>query len=151
METNKKLIIAFIIIIIAGVGIFGYMHQNSHSKIELGKTTFKLPDGYKEGEWTKNNTVRVSDGKTAAFISLKGNDNLNKTVYGFAQGFEKTGNHTIITNFTTSNVFVYKLNIENDTASYYWFKNNGETYCVYTWEANNNIETLVVDLIKSME
>ena len=39
----------------------------------------------------------------------------------------------------------------NESACYYWFKNNGETYCIYKWGKTGDIESEVFDLIRSMQ
>lgn len=153
MKNYVKVFIVIIIVIIAVIGIFGYMQfQDSNSSIQVGKTIFKLPEGYKEVGWTNNNTAKISDGKNTAFISLRENDDLDYEVRNFAHGFNRDEKPTTITNFTVDNVFVYKLTIENDTQDcYYWFKNNGEVYGIYMWDGNNKIETVVFDLIRSMK
>ena len=153
MKNSKKLIIVLIFLIILGIGIFCYtQYYDSDSTIQVGKTTFKLPEGYKKVDWNKTNATLISDGKNSVFISLRDNDNLSDEVHKFANVFDKDGRPTIITNFSVDNVFVYKLNLENDTQNcYYWFKNNGDVYSVYMWDGNKNIETVVFDLIRSME
>lgn len=151
---NRKLIIAIIIVMIAAIGIFSYMQiQSSDSTFQVGKSTFKLPEGYKEAEYDQPNSVKISNGENEVFISAKDDtDNLDDKVHSFAKSFDKDGRPTIITNFTVDNVFVYKLNLENDTHDcYYWFKNNGEVYDIYMWDGNDKIETIVFDLIRSME
>ena len=72
MKNHTKVFIGIIIVAIAVIGIFGYMYfQNSNSSIQVGKTIFKLPEGYKEVGWTNNNTAKTSDGRNTVFISLR--------------------------------------------------------------------------------
>lgn len=153
MENSRKLIIGIIIIIlIAAIGIFSYIQiQDSNSNIQLGKTTFKIPEGYKQVESDDKNTVNINNGKKLIFISLKEKNDLNKIVQDYANTFEKDGRPTAITNFTVDDVFVYKLNLKNESACYYWFKNNGEIYNIYKWGKTGDIETEVFELIRSMK
>ena len=152
MENNRKLIIAIIIILIAAIGIFSYIqYQDSFSSIKLGKTTFKIPEGYKQVESDDNNTVNINNGKKLIYISSKGNGDFNKTIQDYVNTFEENNRPTIVTNFTVDNVLVYKLSLKNESACYYWFKNNGELYNIYKWGKTGDIETEVFDLIRTMK
>lgn len=153
MEKNFKtvVIIIFIFILIFMGCMLYYNYENSlDKKIKVGETDFIIPNGYHEGKSNITGVVNLSDGDSNS-IFLKENDDTN--ISNLVNGYESTvleKNFTPIhSNFSIDGVDIYKLSVNNTNTNHYWFKHGNKVYEIYSWNKNDNLDTIVSNLIAS--
>lgn len=148
----KKLIILIAVLLIAlfigGFYITGGL--STQEQIEIGNNTFTLPSGYHEGHSNKNGDMNITDGHYSVFISAS-KGNINKIIDGYANYISNTNDSVIISNYSVNNIVVYKgIAVNKTNLVRYWFEYNDTVYTVYTWTKNPNIDSIVSELINSI-
>ena len=145
-KTNIVLGLLIIIILIV-IGIVVYNNSIEKDQIQIGNTIFSMPEGYsiKQSNETEAN---ITNGFNTFFISKCNNNNIKKLIDDY-KTLKEEDNCTIHeSNITINNLIVYKATVTNDTSYvHYWFNYNNETYTIYTWDANKNMDEVISDLI----
>ena len=161
---NKKyLAIGIIIIALALVGAYFFM--SSSSSVEVGKSTFKLPDKFtvSGNKATKDaNVVSISSDNTLLKVGeLKSKTSLNSAVKKFTNS--KNDSTVKATNFDAGNTNIKAKKVVcrtnstgNDTNSsskvtvrYYATKGNS-TYYVESTSNNKSIDAIVRDILSTI-
>ena len=152
---QKSILIILAVIIIVAIGGFVSYNQFSAAgnNVEVGSAIFSLPDGFNVGPNHKNDT-NITNGYDTVLVRDCGSDNVSKYIKKYIINEKYKDNTTKIKlkNFTVDNTVVYKAYPVNHTSDVrYWFEHNGEVYLFYHWNASDNFENIVTDLIKSVK
>lgn len=146
---KKKLFlitIAMVFLIFSSCAYAGWFD----SKIKVGDTDFKLPDGYHEGKMNKFGAVNITNGTNSIFLFEQDDANIQKYINNYKKEIQKQNQSMTIKNFTIDNIVIYKTNNNNNPNTiHYWFVKNNKTYDVYTWDGNKDMDSIVINLIKS--
>lgn len=145
---KKNLIKLGALLIIIALIILGVYFLDNPDNVRIGDVNFKVPEGYTKNE--DSNQVNLTNGVNSICISKN-----------IASGLEENVNHYInvktsqklnvtVENFTVGNVKVVKLDIVNDTTVHYLFDINGKVYDIFTWNKNQDTDSLVTQLINSV-
>lgn len=148
---NKSIIIILIIIIIAVFGAFSfntiYNHEN---KVNVGDTLFSLPEGFKEIS-SESNKVTIKNDTSSIAIENYNDNNITKYITEY-QTQKKNHDPITTSEFSMGDVTIYKSVITNNPRYvHYWFVENDKVYTIYTWEGNNDTDSIVVELVTNME
>ena len=149
----KKKIILIIALVALLIIIFGaHTYTNMHTldnKVKVGNILFNLPEGYKQIS-NENNKITLKNETSSIGIEYYNDNNITKYVKQYTSQNDPGSINT--TKFTVGDISVYKSTITNDTRYiHYWFVDNNKVYTIYTWEGNNNTDTIVSKLIINRE
>lgn len=144
------MILIIIVILIIGVITFSEFGKQN-TVVQIGNGEFTLPDGYMKGEINEFGALTLTNGTNSIYIVEKNDSDIPKYLKEYGE-FIKDKNETMtFINLTIDNVDVYKTdNVDNPTTVHYWFNKNNKTYEIYSWDGNNKMDTLVVDMIKTL-
>lgn len=150
MKKSHMIVIGIVCIFLVVIGIVYYTQFSSEgNNIQIGKTSFSMPDGFHKGQPNGDGDTNITNGKISVFINHYNDNDLNKHVKDYCKYKKSENLSTNISNFTVEHIHVSKVNIATDNYTvHYWFSNNREVYSIYTWDGN--IDNIVSDLIKSM-
>lgn len=147
---NKKSIVLICVILIIFIGFLAYTNFTNQNDLKFNKTTFHLPDGFKEKGLTVSGDRNVSNGYESIYFHEYNNNDINNYVNNYIHERNESNFTAILTNFTVDNTTVYKTTIVNQTHSiHYWFVKNNNVYSIYTWDGDKKTDKIVEDLIRS--
>jgi|GEM_PF-5165060 len=152
----KKILLCVIIvlIIVAGIGIF-YDSFIATKEFKLGDTYFNMPSGFhQEGCETtdKYDLTNISDGKCVIGMYEYRNNNITNIMNHYVSEKNKDNYSVQIVNSTVNGIVIHKSVILNDISNvHYWFVYNDIGYEFYTWDANNDTDNIVANLVKTMK
>lgn len=150
---KTSLIILLIIIILAVIGFLAYTtYTGSEQTVTVGSAKFALPQGYHEGSMNPFGATNITNGTNSIFISEYEGNNVSKHIQKYKTDLNKNNNDSFnTTELKIDNKNIYKTtNIKNKATVHYWYVNNDKTYDIYKWDGNNNMDSIVIDLINSM-
>ncbi|MBE6489638.1 MAG: hypothetical protein E7Z83_02140 [Methanobrevibacter sp.] len=143
------LIAAIIIILLIGFSVFNGS-LNFQKEVKVGNSIFTLPNGYTEGSVNSNGDINLTNGTNAIFIK-EYNESINSCVDAY-KNFKTKNNYSIkVQEFNIDTINGYKSTISNESNTHYWFSYNNKTYCIYSWDENNNLDTTVIELMKTVQ
>lgn len=148
---NKKIIliiISIIIIILLG-GIIAHKQLFDTNTINIGHSEFKIPKGYHEGVKNQLDATNITNGTNTIFIYEYDDNDIIRHVNTYNNSEANQNRENNITNLTIDNLIIYKTDNINSNKTHYWFVKNNKTYDVYTWEKNNDMDSIVINLISS--
>lgn len=145
---NNIMGLSIIVIIILLVGS-SIVFDNNGDYVKVGSSNFEVPDGFTSIENYKY--FNITNGLDSICIYNRVRENLNETIQSYIDDREQNGNVTVqISNFTVDDIIVYKADILNDNKRVqYWFEDGGKVYNLFTWNKNQNTDSLVSGLIKN--
>lgn len=150
---NKKsviIIILFIILLLLGMNIFDFYNQEKI--INVGSAEFTMPEGFEEGPMNEFGAKSITNGTNTIYLFENNDSDINKHIESYKAMIKDKNETMYITNFTFDGVLIYKTdNIDNPATDHYWFVKNGKTYDIYKWDRNENMDSMVIDLMKSMK
>lgn len=147
---DKKWIIIICVIILLAVGLIAfYSFSNQNNEISVASTKFQIPDGYHEVASNKDGVINLTNGTHEIFIGKYNDINVNKHIKTYVDYNKKKNITTNISNFTVGKTVVYKSNLNNSSAVHYWFVKNKNTYDIYSWNHNSEIDSKTIKLIES--
>lgn len=149
---NRKLIyiILILIILLIGLGLFMYTQDNSSKIVTVNKINFTLPDGYYEGNST-NDYVNITNGEDTIFITYYNDTNITGHIKDYVKNREQNKQHVEVSNFTINNVRIYKSINNHSNTNHYWFTKHKKTYEIYSWNVVNDMDSIVIDLVRFSE
>ena len=148
MDKKWIIIICVIILLVAGLIAF-YSFSNQDNEIKVGSTKFQIPDGYHEVASNKDEVINLTNGTHEIFIGKYNDININKHIKSYVDFNEKRNITVNISNFTVGKTLVYKSNLNNSSAVHYWFIKNKNTYDIYSWNYNPEMDSKTIKLIES--
>lgn len=151
---NKKLgiVILIIFLIIISIGVFKFNDfSNVDKTVKVGSADFTLPKGYAVGSPNQYGAVNITDGNHSIYLAEYNTTDVNKLIRDY-ESFVKNQNQSMkIVNLTIDNVLIKKTdNADNPLNVHYWVVKNNKTYDIYKWDDNPNMDSLVIDLVKSL-
>lgn len=153
MKKSSIFIFLAIILLIIIVGFIGYNvfnTSNQDNTIKVGKTTFYLPGGFYEGSSDDSGVMNITNGENTIFLSEYNDTNIQKHIEDYEIYIANKNQTMEVNNFTIDNIVIYRTdNIDNPNNVHYWFTKNNNTYEVYKWDNNDNMDSLVIQFIKS--
>lgn len=152
---NKIVKIAIIVILLLFlIGGFTYFTDfNQNKTIEIGKTTFSIPENYYKGNNNNLGAINLTNGTNSLFILEHETTDLHGYLVNYTDYVQKDLNQSVkVTCSTVENSQnVYKVEKSNDTQIiHYFFVRNGKTYEIYTWDGNSQTDMIVENMIKSI-
>ena len=118
----------------------------------IGNYSFKIPEGYKEGNRDNLNIVNLTNGNHCVFITVYENsNNMDDYVNKDIEYITNANKTPVVTNFTHGDIPVTKLTVDNGYSIFYWFEINGDIIHVYTWDGNDEIESILFNFIESID
>lgn len=148
--TKKSYLIIIIIIVIILILGFCIYSDLFNQKIKVGTTNFNMPNGYHEGALNEFGAINITNGTNSIFLFENNDDDIIKYVNSYEEHINDLNQTMDIINFTIDNIQIFKTNNkDNPTTVHYWFVKNNKTYDIYTWEGNEEIDSIILDIIKS--
>ena len=131
---DKKWLLISLIFCILIIAI-GFFVLNSNNVVQVGSTSFKLPDGYVEGTPNQFGAVNLTDGKYSIFVVEHNGTDVKKYINEYNKDFVKTKNRTIdVLTLNIEGLDMYKSsNVDNPNNVHYWVVKNGKTFEFYKW------------------
>lgn len=150
MDKKTGMIVLLVCIVIIGIGIFEYGNEFTNKYVQVGSTSFKLPNGYYEGIPNEFGSINITDGEHSIFLMEYNDSDVMEHIYDYQQFIKNKNQSMKIMNYTIENISMYKsYNINNSYNVHYWFVKNNKTYNVYKWDENPKMDGIVFDLINS--
>lgn len=149
---EKKLISLIIVLaIIIIVSFIGYtMIFSSGKTVDVGDASFNLPEGYSIGSINSEGDTNITNGNYSIFIKEYNNDNISRYINKYTDSLEKKNKTFECSNLTVDNMTISRVEVEKKTV-HYWFVHDKKVYTIYTWDNINGIDSIVIDLIKSIK
>lgn len=150
--SKKWFLIILLCLLIICIGAFVYNeNSNKNNKFQVGSTNFELPKGYVVGSSNEFNGVNITDGKYTIFLVEHNDTNVTKYIKEYENVVKNKNRTMYITNSTVDGILIYKTNnIDSPENVHYWTVKNGKTYEIYKWDENPKMESIVVDLFKTL-
>ena len=147
MKKTHIVLCLLIIIILIIIGTVLFNNSVEKNQVQIGNTIFSMPSGYSIRQ-SNETEANITNGFNTIIISKCNNNTIQKQIDDYKTLKEKDNNTIYVTNITINNLIVYKATVTNNTSYiHYWFKYNDETYTVYSWNANKNMDEIVSELI----
>lgn len=147
---DKKWIAIIGIIILLTVGLITFFSfSNQENEVKVGNATFQVPDGYEIGKIGEDGVTNLTNGTNEIYIKEYNGKNIQKHVNAYVDKLEKNNKTVMISNFTVGKTIVYKSNLNTPTNVHYWFVKNNNTYTIYSWDKNPEIDSITIKLIES--
>lgn len=154
MSKKSKILIVLIIIIIIIFAIFCYFNpvHNFNNSIKVGNAIFDLPDGYRENKTGKDDLFMITNGTENICIEEYNDTNITNHVNAYKNYKLNNQSHVSkIVNYTVDGTQIYKLtDLNESTNNHYWFVHNKNTYSIYSWTKNPQIDSIVIKLISTV-
>lgn len=146
---EKKYSIILVIIVLIIIGLIGHVFLfNSQKTVDVGDTCFTLPDGYSIGNLNKDGDINITNGDSDIFINEYNDNNIDKHIDKYLASVNKTNYTFEYSNFTINNNSISRVDVEGKTV-HYWFIINEKVYTIYSWNENDDLDSIVLGLIKS--
>lgn len=151
MKRKSKILIIVIIIVVALFAIFFNPITNpTDNFIKVGDATFDLPNEYHENK-TDSGELSITDGSHSIYFKEYNDSNITDYVLGYENFKLEKGYNSTITNFTIDGTQIYKLTVPSEPGNtQYWFIHNDKVYSIYSWTYTPEIDSIVINLIKSV-
>lgn len=148
---NKKfIIIPIVILIILSIGLLKFT-EFSEQPLIVEDITLNMPNGYHQGDLTKDGMVNITNGTNYIFVTSYNDTNITGYVNAYANE-RQAENQTVTTSkLTINNILVYKSVNNNLGYHHYWFINGDKVYTIFNWDKNPNIGEIVNEMISSMK
>lgn len=158
MKKSSIIIIIVLIIIAILIGYTFYEHNNEQNKIRIGNSNFEIPNGFHEGKLNSLGDVNLTNNTHSIFLASKNQSKIQDQINGLKEYYSNINETTSQKNFKVDEVFVYNLEVIDNTNSsfndtnskFYWFEKNNEIFYIYTWDGIPNMDTIVSNFIKTM-
>ncbi len=150
MKKNTILIIVLVTLLIILFGAYAISTMHNHdNKVKVGEVLFNLPEGFEQIS-SENNKTTLKNTTSSIGILYYNDNNITKYVDQYTSQNDPESINT--SQFTVDNLTIYKSIIINDTRYiHYWFVDNDKVYTIYTWEGNNDTDSIVSKLITNRE
>lgn len=145
----KYIIIALLIILIL---FFAYWYIcYDYNNIKVDNNYFSVPKGYTATD--NGTTIIITNGVNSIFLSnhAHNNMNVNSSISQYVQSKESEYNDSVdISSFDVNGGKLYKSTIQNDSVTYhYWFDDGNTVFLAYTWSGNSDTDSIVKELFNS--
>jgi len=148
---DKKWIVVLCIIILLTVGLFAfYSFTNQGNEVKVGNAIFQIPNGYHISDSNTKNVTNLTNGTNNIYIMEYNGKDVQKHIDLYINSSEKNNRSVTISNFTVGKTLVYKSNLNTSSAVHYWFVKNKNTYTIYTWDKNPEIDSIATKLIETI-
>lgn len=129
---NKKIIIPIIIILIIGVGVFGYLtYFADNGSAVISNSKISIPSTFKVIK-SKDKESIISDGKSNITLTVYNDKKVNDLINDYTKSKEEKNQTVKSENLTLSGVNVVKTTLideeSNTTYVNYWFEKDGTQY-----------------------
>lgn len=146
---SKKLwvILAIVIILIVGICAYGFFNQT----MKVGSATFDMPNGYHKGTPNYLGSVNITKENHTIFFTEYTDSNVMKYINDYKKLIFDDRNQTVeISNYTIGDNLIYKGVIkENPLVVHSWFVKDNNTYDIYTWDGNKDLDNVVINCVQS--
>lgn len=149
----KTILIIALVIILAIIGIVAYNTFNfSEQTCTVGAATFTLPPGYSEGAKNPYGATNITNGNNTIFIYEYNGSNISEHINEYGNFLKEKNESLDTTKLEIDNNIIYKTsNVKNKATVHYWFAKGNKTYDIYKWDGNKDMDSMVIDLVKSMK
>lgn len=146
---KKHLILGIFLVILIIAGLMLYFNQYTSEVLQVGEIKYTIRDDYKIDGLNVEGNPTITNGHDYIFLTYYNDTHVEKIVKDYVNERESNNITIIQSNYTLNNLLVYKT-YSNQGASHYWFLYGGKTYSIYTWKETTNIDSIVNNLISSL-
>lgn len=149
---NKKIIVLglVLLILLVAVGLVLFNSTGQNEDVKVGKIYYTLPNGYHVDGINEIGHVTISNGDEKVYLGYSNDKNIKEHIKNYKQDREKNKETLSIENFTRNNTTIYKSTVVESGVNHYWFLKDGNTYSIYTWDKNSNMDSIFNDLFDSI-
>lgn len=150
---QKKSIISILIIVLLLI-VVGFIisteYLNQEKEVNTTHATFKLPKGYHSEGLNGHGDLIITNGTDTFFIAEYEDNNMQNHINIYLNDRNQNNQTINMSNLTVDGKFVSKsINLASGS-THYWFIKDNHVYSIYTWNKNEKIDSIFVNLIDEM-